>query len=194
MVTATWEGMQRSLVTLMILTTTSGCGAMSKNARTATVVVGVGMIAIGGVVVLRADDGADGPKPDPGYESYDIDLSLDDEERAHLIGGVLLIAGVVTLIAGAAARESAPPRAAITPPPAFVATPGTVAPPALTTPGGTLPALPAAGEVRRLALQAHRLAAQHHCAAAATVTDRIAIVDAAYAAALRADLVCLPAP
>lgn len=185
--------MPRTLATCLIaiLTTTSGCGTMSKNGRTATVAAGIGMIAVGGVVVLRAGDGAEGPKPDPGYESYDVDIGLDDEERAHLIGGVLLIAGVVTLIAGAAADEPAPPPA-ITPPPAFVAPTTTLAPPTLTTPGGTLPALPAAGEVRRLALQARRLAAQHHCAAAATVTDRIAVEDAAYAAALRADLVCLP--
>lgn len=191
MATATSEGMPRALATFLvaILTTTSGCGTMSKNGRTATVAAGVGMIAVGGVVVLRAGDGAEGPKRDPGYESYDIDLSLDDEERAHLVGGVLLIAGVVTLIAGAAADEPAPPPA-ITPPPAFVAPTTTLAPPTLTTP---LPALPAAGEVRRLALQARRLAAQHHCAAAATVVDRIAVEDAAYAAALRADLVCLPA-
>lgn len=187
--------MQRALATFLIavLTTTSGCGTMSNNARTATVVAGVGMIAIGGVVVLRAADSADGPKPSYSYESYDDGLDIDDEERAHLTGGVLLIAGVVTLLVGAAADEPAPPPAAITPPPAFVATPAAAPPPMLTPPGGTLPALPASGEVRRLALQAHRLAASHHCAAAATVIDRVAVEDAAYAAALRADLVCLPA-
>lgn len=181
--------MQRALALVAIVAALSGCGTMSKNARAAVAMTGIGL-SVGGVATYAEAD----PEPLSGYDAYGGPATaLEGDRGQQLLGGLLVVTGLVVLIVGATADEPAPPPsadAAPAPLPSGLA----MAPPGQATPGGALPPRPVVGEVQRLAHQAQRLAARHQCAAAATLVDRLAQTDAAYAAELRGTLVCVALP
>lgn len=156
------------LASTAALASTPAC-VMSNGARTATIVAGLGSIALGVV----AGDGAAVDADGDGHN----DTSLDDDLGQQAVGGVLIIGGMIGVIAGIASHEP---------------TPSAPPPPEPFPPVGAraLPAGRVSDNVLRLARQVRRLAARHECAAVRTLLTRISVEDPGYAAELRVAMPC----
>lgn len=155
------------LASTAALASTPAC-VMSNGARAATIVAGLGSIALGAV----AGDGAVDANGDGRNGT-----SLDDDLGQQAVGGVLIIGGMIGVIAGIASHEptpSAPPAPEPFPP----------------VGARSLPAGRVSDNVLRLARQVRRLAARHECAAVRTLLTRISVEDPGYAAELRVAMPC----
>ncbi|MBK7076342.1 MAG: hypothetical protein IPH44_29025 [Myxococcales bacterium] len=146
---------------------------MSNGARTATIVAGLGSIALGAVANDSAGVDSDG--------NGSNDNPFNDDHGQQALGSVMIIGGVIMFIAGIASH----PPAAPPPPPLESSVPVG----ARDLPGGRV-----SDNVLRLARQMRSLAARHECAAAATLVARIAAEDPAYAAELRVAMPCHGTP
>lgn len=175
-----WTMTRLALIAALSLATSTSACTMSRDARTTTVVGGIGTTILG-VAVARSyavDSDGNGRNDNP----------LNDDFGQLLLGPVLVGAGIVLFAAGAAADEPATIEP-LPPPPPIVAAPH-VAPLPVDIGARDLPAYPVSDDVLRLALQARSLTARHHCDAARSVITRIDASDASYAAALRVALPC----
>ncbi len=142
---------------------------MSNGARTATIVAGLGSIALGAVAGNSGAVDSDGNGRNG--------TSLNDDLGQQAVGGVLVIGGMIGVIAGIASHAptpSAPPGSGPLPPVGAWA----------------LPAGRVSDNVLRLARQVRSLAARHECAAVRTLLARISVEDPGYAAELRAAMPC----
>lgn len=171
-----------SVLACAVLVASTGC-RVSPAGKTATIVSGIGLGVVGGVVMSQGPVDSDGDGTNEWF--------LNDNLGAYLGGTVLLIAGLA-LLGGGLAAEVEEEREVIGPLPVAPAAHVTFAPPSLRAPSVALPELPASPPVLRLGQQVRSASMRGDCAGAWIMWEQLAAIDVDYADALRAGPVMAP--